>query len=66
MDASTPSTCPRCSGNFICRSDAISECHCTALQLTPQTADEIAQQWRDCLCEKCLKQVALQQNGLMH
>ena len=49
--------CARCGGMFQCKAGSIEECDCTRLQLHQKTIELIQQQFNDCLCFDCLKQL---------
>jgi len=46
------SQCPRCKSSFICYSDET--CWCNDLRIHPKTRESITQEFRGCLCKKCL------------
>jgi hypothetical protein len=61
-------TCPRCNSVFECRSNQVPECDCTKVSLSAEASQYIRDNYPDCLCLKCLKQIAgerLQDNGLI-
>ncbi len=46
------SKCPRCGSSFICYKDE--SCWCTDLRIHPTTRESIKQEFKGCLCKKCL------------
>lgn len=52
-----PKTCERCGKAFDCRPDDIANCQCSGVKLSPETRQELAENYRDCLCVECLKEV---------
>ena len=51
-------TCPRCGKKFICRhNDDITKCQCASVQLTPEARQYIAENYTDCLCANCLREI---------
>ena len=57
MSNQEPAKCPRCLHAFDCKADAIQQCHCSAVQLSPYQRQYVAQNWKDCLCAKCLTEI---------
>ena len=50
-------TCPRCGSAFICRDDDILKCDCTQVVLSPEASKFIGDNYGDCLCLSCLKEI---------
>ncbi|XHS78789.1 cysteine-rich CWC family protein [Burkholderiaceae bacterium UC74_6] len=50
-------TCPRCGGSFHCGAQD-GHCDCFELKLTPELRESIAGQFDDCLCLRCLRELA--------
>lgn len=51
-------TCLRCGSKFICRhDDDITKCQCASVQLTPEARKYIAENYTDCLCANCLRNI---------
>lgn len=50
-------TCPRCGGGFECGAEQ-GRCDCFELTLSPEQQAEIARQWTDCLCLRCLRELS--------
>jgi hypothetical protein len=57
-------TCPRCQQPFACRPDAIHECACSQVTLTPADRDRIRTYTEQafggyvCLCARCLRELS--------
>lgn len=49
--------CPICGCKFVCLSDKITECQCIKVELTPKQREVIRQQFDNCLCIDCLKNI---------
>jgi hypothetical protein len=49
--------CPRCQQAFECKSGNITQCQCYGVELTAELSVFIKQQFDDCLCRDCLKQL---------
>ena len=50
--------CPRCGGAFECRQGDIARCQCNGITLSKETGELIARRYEDCLCRKCLLELA--------
>ena len=50
-------TCPKCKTIFECKADEIENCLCNSIQLNTITIERIKNNFKDCLCVECLKQV---------
>jgi|GEM_PF-784036 len=50
-------TCESCGATFLCQQGA---CWCDAVELRPDALERLQSEYRDCLCEACLKAVASQ------
>ncbi len=49
--------CPRCACNFECKAGSITQCQCNDIQLTSNETAFIENQFNDCLCIKCLREL---------
>ncbi|MDX1971435.1 MAG: cysteine-rich CWC family protein [Candidatus Sumerlaeia bacterium] len=47
--------CGRCGAEFECKPEAIYECQCSAVRLSPVTRERLTVGYADCLCAKCLR-----------
>ena len=47
--------CPRCGGNFECKTGDISHCQCYAVKLNDAETKFIAEKFTDCLCAAYMK-----------
>lgn len=47
--------CERCNNLFECKAEQITQCHCNALQLSIAERKFISLEYKDCLCNSCLK-----------
>lgn len=56
-------TCERCNAEFTCNVSNISNCWCMDVQVNAAAKGMIAASYNDCLCEKCLKEIALETAG---
>ncbi|WP_066628032.1 cysteine-rich CWC family protein [Labilibacter marinus] len=50
--------CPKCSQAFNCRNDEIFECHCIYVPVSGEAQKYLAEKYKDCLCNICLREVA--------
>ncbi len=50
--------CQKCNQEFDCRHDEILECHCVRVPLNKKALQYLKENYKDCLCNKCLKEVA--------
>jgi len=50
-------SCPRCKTVFECKVGDISKCQCYPVPLTDAERDFISQQYVDCLCAGCIREV---------
>lgn len=50
-------SCLRCHASFECRVDAIHLCQCSAVELDDKERNYINEQFDDCLCARCLKEM---------
>lgn len=46
--------CSRCAGTFECKAGTITQCQCSAIQLTEGEQAYVASRYDDCLCIHCL------------
>jgi hypothetical protein len=49
--------CPRCNLQFECKAGSIHLCQCSNIKLSAEEKDFIQQQFEDCLCINCLRQL---------
>ena len=56
--------CTRCSTSFGCRQDRVELCKCSHTSLTPGTKDYIKDNYDDCLCPNCLKEISSSYNSM--
>ncbi|MGM0634508.1 MAG: cysteine-rich CWC family protein [Bacteroidota bacterium] len=49
--------CPRCQKEFSCNVSEIKKCFCSSIKLTKAQSEKIKKTYKDCLCEKCLKEI---------
>lgn len=47
--------CPRCGGCFICSNNSIMDCHCARIPLDATQRHFIAENYKGCLCNDCLR-----------
>ncbi len=52
--------CGKCNQEFNCRHDEIFECHCIHVPISDKAQKYIKANYKDCLCNKCLKEIAKQ------
>ncbi|MFT7560115.1 MAG: hypothetical protein ACI93R_002030 [Flavobacteriales bacterium] len=50
-------TCARCNQTFACNVENIKSCHCSTQALTETQRENIAKQWKTCLCGACLREI---------
>ena len=50
--------CPKCGKDFNCRNDEIFECHCIYVPVSAEAQRYLAENFSDCLCNTCLREVA--------
>ena len=49
--------CSRCGKSFECKANDIEACHCYSIKLSSLDYKKIAQNFTDCLCQNCLKDI---------
>jgi len=49
--------CPRCQKVFLCKPNVIEDCQCCGVTLEKRHHDYLAQEYSDCLCIECLKEI---------
>lgn len=49
--------CPRCNIVFECKIGSILLCQCTSVKLNEEELEHMRNQYDDCLCAKCMKEV---------
>ncbi|MCW3785608.1 cysteine-rich CWC family protein [Plebeiibacterium sediminum] len=52
--------CGRCNQEFNCRHDDIFECHCIHVPISQKAQKYLKENYKDCLCNKCMKEIAQQ------
>lgn len=50
--------CPRCTQSFACNAGNIAICQCTTVSLTADERAYISKRYTDCLCARCLRELA--------
>ncbi len=50
--------CPKCKTEFDCYPEDISKCHCSKVVLSKDAQKAIKKEYKDCLCNACLKKMA--------
>ncbi len=50
--------CPKCRIEFDCMHNEIFKCHCSRVALNDEALKYIKENFKDCLCNKCLQEVA--------
>ena len=58
--------CPRCKGNFECKSGSILLCQCSNLELSIEQIEYTQSKYNDCLCLSCLKELRAEFNNSSH
>lgn len=53
-----PKTCARCGASFVCKVDDLPHCQCVNVTLAPGLLDQLKDKYNDCLCSRCLKELA--------
>jgi hypothetical protein len=56
-----PKTCARCGATFVCKVDDLPRCQCVNVSLSPGLLDQLKDHFSDCLCSRCLKELAGQE-----
>ena len=46
--------CPRCQRVFECHVDSVSQCHCSAIEISTDVIEYVKTNYDDCLCQRCL------------
>lgn len=52
--------CPCCGAPFVCHHENPAICQCTGIVLTENARAYLRTHYRDCLCRKCLEEIANQ------
>ncbi|PZR37624.1 MAG: hypothetical protein DI538_12075 [Azospira oryzae] len=52
-----PKACPRCQAVFECKVGNVGNCQCQAVQLSDELQKRIQNEFEDCLCADCLKEL---------
>lgn len=55
--------CDRCSKEFVCREDRTDLCRCTHTYLVPGSRDYIKDNFDNCLCSACMKEISASYNS---
>ena len=55
---SGPKSCARCGASFVCKVNDLPHCQCVGVSLAPDTLDKLQEAYSDCLCSRCLKELA--------
>jgi uncharacterized C2H2 Zn-finger protein len=50
--------CPRCGATFECRVNNPSHCQCAGIELSERLLERLAHDYADCLCARCLNELA--------
>ncbi|AGA90818.1 hypothetical protein Thimo_2065 [Thioflavicoccus mobilis 8321] len=50
--------CGRCGATFLCKVDELPHCQCIRVHLSDTLLEELSGSYSDCLCSRCLKQLA--------
>ena len=50
--------CERCGLAFECKPGNITQCQCYEFQLSSELKAKIGEEYNDCLCAKCLRELA--------
>ncbi len=51
-------TCARCGAVFVCKVDDLPHCQCVNVSLSSGLLEQLKDQYNDCLCSRCLKELA--------
>ena len=52
--------CAACGKPFVCNTEDISACQCSAITLTKKTKEYLSKTYSDCLCTECLSKINIQ------
>lgn len=55
--------CSRCSNSFVCREDRTDLCQCTRTYMVPGSKDYIKENFDDCVCSACRKEISSSYNA---
>lgn len=55
--------CPRCGAGFECKLNNPVHCQCAGIALSERLLDRLATDWHDCLCARCLRELAESDRG---
>ena len=58
--------CPRCHSGFECKTGTILLCQCSKISLTAEQLEYCNNQYDDCLCLGCLKELRSEYNHLAY
>lgn len=53
-----PKTCARCGASFVCKVNDLPHCQCVGVNLSPDLLGKLQDTYSDCLCSRCLKEIA--------
>ncbi|MCW8901909.1 MAG: cysteine-rich CWC family protein [Gammaproteobacteria bacterium] len=56
--------CPRCKGDFECKSGSILLCQCSQIQLSAELLEYTQSKFNDCLCLSCLEEIQTESGSL--
>jgi hypothetical protein len=51
-------TCARCGATFVCKVDDLPHCQCVGVSVAPDLLAKLQETYSDCLCSRCLKELA--------
>ena len=51
--------CSKCNKQFECCANDITHCQCYNIALSPAAKEFIANNYKDCLCVECLKEIEI-------
>jgi hypothetical protein len=52
--------CERCQNTFHCNADNITECECSRIKLTAKELEYMSDNYKNCICKKCLIEIKKQ------
>lgn len=55
--------CPRCGAEFTCNEEDKWHCRCFSVTLNTAARTFLAEHYEDCLCVKCLREIAAQHSA---
>ncbi len=54
----TEKRCPRCGSSFTCNHGDTAHCQCSGVRLSESARSYLAAHYKDCLCRRCLDEIA--------